>query len=70
MVAVITSGKAVDDNLKSQIKNSTLHSCGLFPLLPTLFLQYSLTNKCSIFSKIGIMLFLFPGTLSPFNLPK
>ena len=59
----------IDDNLKSQIKNGTLHSCRQFPLLPTLFLQYIWSNKFRNFSKIVLMLFYIPGTLSTLNLP-
>ena len=56
IVAVITSGWMIDDNLTSQIKNRTLHTCRLFPLLPTLFLRYTKGNKFKKFSKIGLML--------------
>ena len=57
IVAVITQDRVIDDNLKRQIKDRTLHTCWLFLLaqifqyisnwskvfgnLPTLFLQYS-----------------------------
>ena len=56
IVAVITQGRVIDDNLKKQIKNPSLYTCRLFPLarifqyisnwskifelLPILFLQY------------------------------
>ena len=56
IVAVITQDRVIDDNLKRQIKNRTLHTCRLFLLtrvfqyignwskvfehLPTLFRQY------------------------------
>ena len=56
IVAVITQDRVIDDNLKKQIKNPSLHTCRLFllarifqyisnwskifELLPTLFLQY------------------------------
>ena len=32
IVAVITQNRAIDDNLKSQVKNETLCTCRLFPL--------------------------------------
>ena len=33
--AVITSGRVIDNNLKSEIKIRALNTCRLFPLLPT-----------------------------------
>ena len=63
IVAVITQYRVIDDNLKRQIKNRTLHTCRLFLLtrifqcisdwskvfehLPTLFLQYTYSTKFS-----------------------
>ena len=57
VVAVITQDMVIDDNLKKQMKNRTLHTCRLFlltqifqyisnwskafDLLPILFLQYA-----------------------------
>ena len=57
IVAIITQDRVIDDNLKRQIKNRTLHTCRLFlltwsfqyisnwskvlELLPTLYLQYT-----------------------------
>ena len=32
IVAVITQNRAIDDNLKSQVKNESLCTCRLFPL--------------------------------------
>ena len=68
-VTVITRGRLIDDNLKSQIKNRTLHTCRLFVHLPILFLRYTWKNKFRIFSKIELCYFTFLGTLSTLNLP-
>ena len=32
-IAVITKDRVIEDNLKRQIKNRTLHTCRLFPLI-------------------------------------
>ena len=32
-IAVITQDRVIEDNLKRQIKNRTLHTCRLFPLI-------------------------------------
>ena len=57
-VAVITSDRVINDNLKSQIKIRILHTCRLLLLLPTLFLQYTQSNKFRNFSKKDYFTFL------------
>ena len=46
IVAVITGGSVIDDNLKREIKNQTLHTCRLF-LLNSIF-QY-ISNWSKVF---------------------
>ena len=48
----------INDNLKSQIKILILHTCRLLLLLPTLFLQYTQSNKFRNFSKKDYFTFL------------
>ena len=54
IAAVITQDRMIDDNLKRQIKNQTLHTCGLFQ--ETQIFKY-ISNQSKVFELLPTLFF-------------